>query len=56
MSSQWIVHCIATCQDCGKQWEDYLTARKQASAHHKQTGHNVRGEVGYAFKYGESGE
>jgi len=43
MSKDWVVHCIATCQVCGKQWEDYLTARKQAYNHNKQTGHEVRG-------------
>jgi hypothetical protein len=47
----WVVHCIATCQDCGKQWEDYQTARQQAQRHHKKTGHFIRGEVGYAFTY-----
>ena len=47
-----IVHCIATCQVCGKDWQNYLTARKQAYNHWKQTGHEVWGEVGYTFKYG----
>jgi hypothetical protein len=44
------IHCIAECV-CGARWEDYKTARKQAYAHAKRTGHRVSGEYAIGFVY-----
>ena len=46
-----ITHCIATCTVCGKEWQNYETARDSAREHSKRTGHLVIGEVAYAFSY-----
>ena len=44
-------HAIFECFDCGREWQDYKTARKQGYEHARQTGHRVRGEVGTAYHY-----
>ncbi len=49
-----VTHCIATCQDCGAEFEDYRTAREEAHRHSKSKNHFVTGEVGYSFSYGNS--
>lgn len=49
--TQHKIHCIAWCKDCDKTWEDHRIAKKQAYYHAKNTGHQVCGEVGFAFKY-----
>lgn len=51
MRNGTVVHQIFSCLDCGKQWEDYKTARSQGYAHAMATGHKVRGEVGRAYHY-----
>lgn len=48
----WKVHCIAECDDCGRQWQNYKNAQACAARHAKATGHRVVGEVGLAFEYG----
>lgn len=51
-----VVHCIALCHDCGKEWTDYKTARKDAYNHHKKTGHYIHGEEATYFRYGEKND
>ena len=46
-----IVHAIFTCEDCGKHWEDYLTAQNNARRHAKKHGHKVEGDLGYCVSY-----
>jgi len=50
-NSQWIIHTIAECQDCGKKWEGHLTARRLAYGHAYVTGHKVTGEQAKVFRY-----
>lgn len=45
-----LVHAIATCQDCGKQWTA-KNAHGVGARHHQATGHTVHVEVGYAYIY-----
>jgi len=49
-----VVHCIAECKICGKEWQNYLTVRKQAREHFLNTGHHVIGETGSMFEYGKA--
>lgn len=44
-------HCNAICMICGKQWDDFRTARDQARAHARRTGHRVSVEVGMVYVY-----
>lgn len=46
-----LIHAIAECHVCGQRWEDWKTAQKLASAHHRKTGHTVRMDLGYAGEY-----
>jgi hypothetical protein len=46
-----IVHVNAYCRDCSLLFQDMRTARKDAFAHAKKTGHRVDGETGYAWAY-----
>jgi hypothetical protein len=50
-TTKWRTHAIFDCADCGKRWEGYETAQKNAWSHAKRKGHTVRGEVGYAVTY-----
>lgn len=50
-SKKKIIHCIAYCVDCGKEWQQYKTARKNAYAHSLKTGHTVQVEIGSTFTY-----
>ena len=47
-----VIHAIAECLHCGKQFQNYTTARAEARKHAKQTGHRVHGEQAIAFSYG----
>ena len=47
----WKVHCIAKCQDCGKEWQNYQNAQAVAAKHAKIHKHLVHGEIGLAFNY-----
>ena len=49
-----VVHCIAKCDDCGKEWMNYKNAQAVAARHAKAYGHTVRGEVGIVFEYGSN--
>lgn len=48
-----IIHQIGTCMDCKWFCDDYRnsTARKQAKAHAKKTGHRIVGETGISWGY-----
>lgn len=53
MSRRWLVHAIIGCTVCDAEWQDFTTAQEKAAAHARETGHYVRGEVGYAVEYGK---
>ena len=44
------------CSVCGKEFLNYKNAQALAARHAKMTGHVVRGELGFAFVYGEKEE
>ena len=46
-----VVHGIATCKDCGKEFQNHKNAQALASKHASDYGHTVNGEVGYAYTY-----
>jgi hypothetical protein len=46
-----LVHAIADCTVCGKHWENYLTAQKNAAQHTRKTGHKVIVDLGYSVDY-----
>lgn len=46
-----VVHAIACCDDCGKEFTNYKNAQALAAQHAKKHGHVVKGEVGLAFEY-----
>ena len=45
-----IIHCIANCQQCDWQEQDYLTAPRKAAAHHRKTQHSVLVEKGVTYR------
>ena len=51
MAKQWVIGAILSCQTCGKEWQDYRTARQSARKHAEGTGHRVTGEITYAVEY-----
>jgi len=53
ISSRLIVHQVAHCYVCEKEWQDYRgqNARKQAYDHARKTGHKVVVETGTAVTY-----
>ena len=46
-----VIHAIFECTVCGEQWENYLTAQQQASAHATAHRHRVVGEVATSVEY-----
>lgn len=52
---KWLIHAIFRCSVCGKTWEAYRTASRQAAQHARTSGHAVHGEVGYGVTYNERG-
>lgn len=42
-----LIHAVATCEVCGKNWDDFETAKKLAAKHVTETGHRVYVETGY---------
>jgi hypothetical protein len=50
-TTRGITHRIATCFTCGKEWQNYKTARQLAYNHAKKTGHKVTIETGYFITY-----
>jgi len=47
----WKVHTVATCETCGKEFDNYKNAQACAAIHAKKYKHLVHGEVGLAFTY-----
>ena len=47
----WKVHAVATCDDCGKEFQNWKNAQALAALHAKRHKHLVMGEVGLAFEY-----
>ena len=50
----WKVHALAWCETCGKEFTNWRNAQALAAQHARRYGHRTRGEVGFAFTYGES--
>ncbi len=48
------VEMIATCRDCGWQYENRKNGLALAAKHHYATGHVVDVEIGNVVTYGES--
>lgn len=46
-----VVHAIAWCETCGKEFTYYKNAQALGAQHAKKYGHLVRGEVGLSFEY-----
>ena len=49
--SRGLIHAVAHCMDCDKEYDNYLTAQKLARAHAKKLRHVVSLELGYAVTY-----
>jgi hypothetical protein len=49
--SSWVIHVLATCTTCGKEFSNYKNGQALAAKHAKQSGHLVTGEIGLAFRY-----
>lgn len=52
---RWIVHVNATCQDCGKEFDDHTKPNAPAD-HARKFKHRVTGEIAYAFEYKGQGK
>ena len=46
-----VVHAIAKCETCGREFDNYKNAQAVAAQHAKTYGHRVVGEVGISFEY-----
>ena len=46
-----LIHAIAHCLDCGKEFDCFKDGGKQARKHAKDFKHIVSGERAYSFKY-----
>lgn len=46
-----VVHAVATCEDCGKEFQNYKNAQALAAQHAQKYKHLVEGEVGLFFTY-----
>jgi len=52
--SVWKVHIVGTCEDCGKEFQNYKNGQavdSLAAKHAKDHKHKVTGEIGLAFVY-----
>jgi hypothetical protein len=47
----WKIHAIATCEDCGRDFQNYKNAQALAAQHAKKYSHKVSGEIEFAFEY-----
>ncbi len=47
----WKTHTIATCQDCGAEFNSHKNGQALAAKHAKKYRHLVTGEVGLSFDY-----
>lgn len=50
-----LVHALASCMDCGKEWSD-LNAQGVGAKHHYSTGHQVITEACYSKTFLRAGE
>ena len=50
---KWMVHKILQCTECDWRDEDYTKTGYRASKHHRETGHKITGEYGYAVEWSE---
>lgn len=46
-----VIHVIAKCGTCGKEFSNYKNAQALAAQHAKKYGHVVDGQVALAFSY-----
>ena len=46
-----VIHGIAECKDCGWTTTTYKNAQATAAKHARAHGHEVHGEVAYAYRY-----
>jgi len=46
-----VVHVIATCEDCGKEFDSHINGQALAAKHAKDKKHKVSGEIGLMFEY-----
>lgn len=46
-----VTHVVATCLDCGKEFQSHINGQALAALHAKNHGHLVQGEVGLSFEY-----
>ena len=51
-----IIGAIFACQQCGREWQDYLTAQDAARRHANSTGHQVTGEVVLWVQYNRAAQ
>ena len=51
------VHTVVQCEadGCDFEAQDYITAKDQGEAHHRETGHELTGEQGLAIWIGQRG-
>ena len=49
------VHAVIHCDECDFVANWYIDAIKQAEAHHRETGHELTGEVGLGVWIGDKG-
>lgn len=46
-----VIHCIAQCEDCGKEWSWYRNAQAVGAKHAKDKKHRVTGDIALGFVY-----
>jgi len=46
-----VVHVVAECEDCGKEFQNHINGQALAAKHAKHYKHKVRGEIGLVFVY-----
>jgi len=47
----WVIHVASTCEDCGKEFDNYKNGQALAAKHADKYKHKVTGEVALAFEY-----
>ena len=50
---RWLVHAVASCENCAFEESDYKKAQRKGREHFKKTGHKVTVETGYCQIYGD---
>lgn len=50
------VHAVFACEECEFTAEYYRDSLEEAKAHYTETGHDLTGEVGYAYWIGIAGK